>query len=397
MINSTDSVEKTKFSSKLIFLGLIFLFLGNGQNIQIAGNAPLFIVATVCNALTLVLFDKKIHSNYITYCLMILLVFNVIYWGIGTYDHGIAMGLFLNLLLIITTMNTMNSNKDIKIIIDGVIYSSVIFGILLLLYGKGYSGAIYDKMTYTQTFGNHIEFEPNFLALVLITGFEFCVWAVIKSIDFRKRKNVILYSIFAAITLLSSLMTGSRSVLITACIYGVLLILFMKNHKTRNKLLFVILLLIIVLIIAIQKGVFSQDIYKRLFENSYNDNSNGRRFENWQYGLKVMMDKPFGAGPFESSIILYTLYGYHNAAHNTFVAFGTYFGFLGVIAFAALPIGLAISAWKLKQRELFAMIISMIFEWNVLECQHTLSMWIFLLICILIINRLKQGKEINIF
>ena len=55
---------------------------------------------------------------------------------------------------------------------------------------------------------------------------------------------------------------------------------------------------------------------------------------------------------------------YHNAAHNTFVAFGTYFGFLGVIAFAALPIGLAISAWKLKQRELFAMIISMIFEWN---------------------------------
>ena len=76
MINSTDSVEKTKFSSKLIFLGLIFLFLGNGQNIQIAGNAPLFIVATVCNALTLVLFDKKIHSNYITYCLMILLVFN---------------------------------------------------------------------------------------------------------------------------------------------------------------------------------------------------------------------------------------------------------------------------------------------------------------------------------
>ena len=265
------------------------------------------------------------------------------------------------------------------------------------VFREGFSGDIYNKTTYTQSFGKHIEFEPNFLALLLITGFEFCVFATIKNIDKGNKNLAVSYSICAGITLLSSLITGSRSALITACIYGLFLILFMQNKKNRDKLFVVIFLLVVALIIATKNGVLSEDIYMRLFRNSYHDSSNDKRLINWQHGLMVMRDKPFGAGPYESYLITRRLYGYNPAIHNTFIAFGSYFGLVGFVAFAVLTIGLAISAWKFKQRELFAMIISMIFEWNILECQITVSMWMFLLVCILMINRIKQNKDLNIF
>lgn len=398
MKTKINSNEKIQYGTRLIFLGLIFLFIGQGEGIETANNFLFFAAAAAFYGFSNLLTGKlKMQTNYITICLLILFCFDILYFALGEYSSGVAKGLFLNLLLIFTCMHAKIGNKDIKLIINGMIYSALIFSVFLLILGKGFSEDIYNKTTYTQPFGKHTELEPNFLAFLLITGFEFCVFAALKNFDNANKKQAILYSSFAGITFLSSLITGSRSTLVTACIYGIILILFMKNHKTRNKLLIVIFLLIIVLIIAIQQDILSDDIYMRLFKKSYSDPSNDKRIVNWQHGLMVIRDKPLGAGPYESYLITRSLYGYSPAVHNTFIAFGAYFGFVGFITFAILIIGLAISAWRFKQRELFAMIVSMIFEWNILECQITITMWIFLLICILMINQLKQGKDINIF
>lgn len=329
--------------------------------------------------------------------LLVLLAFDVFYILMGKYDSGVAVGLALSICLIFSTINITYTDKDIELIIKGLIYSATIFAVLLLIFGKGYSGDMHEKMTYTQTFGSHMEFEPNFLALMLITGFEFSVWATIKCIESNNRKDSILYIIFAGITFVAALFTGSRSTLVTACIYGFLLILFMKNSKTKTWLMVIIMLLILFLIIAINQGIIGNDIYKRLFENSYQDGSNMKRFHNWEFGLTAMRHSALGNGPFESYKILYKLYGYTAAVHNTFIAFGSYFGIIGFLTFIFLIIGLTVSAWRFKQKELFAMIVSMIFEWNVLECQHSLAMWIFLLMCIMILKKLKQNEDVCIF
>lgn len=397
MKNLLVEKKKVHIGVWLIFFGMIFLFMGKGANIQIANNAPFFIAAVACNFWHIVYNNKKLKINYIAFFLLVLLVFDVFYIFIGEYDSGVAIGLGLSICLILSTVNIGYNDEDIKLIINGLIYSSVIFAVLLLIFGKGYSGDMYEKMTYTQTFGERMEFEPNFLAFMLITGFEFSVFAAVKSIESKKEGNSVLYIIFAGLTFIAALFTGSRSTLVTACIYGFLLILFMKNSKTKTRLLIIIALLILFLIIAVNQGIISNDIYKRLFGNSYQDDSNMKRLKNWQFGLMAMQNGVLGNGPFESYKISYRLYGYDAAVHNTFIAFGAYFGVIGFLTIVVLIVGLAVSAWRLKQKELFAMIVSMVFEWNILECQHSLAMWMFLLICIMIINKLKRNEEVHVF
>ena len=380
-----------------IFVGLIFLFAGDGSNIQIANNAPLFVIAVVFNVLYMLLANARIRLNYITNALLILFVFNLIYLCIGNYEYSITMGLFLNFLLVLTTMYATHSARDIKLIIDGAILSSVIFAVLLLLFGEGYSGAIHTKTTYTQSFGSEIEFEPNFLALLLITGFELSVWCVIKNIEYRRVKIAARYSIAAILTFVASLLTGSRSAWVTAIVFALALTFTNGNKRVKKYLIIGCIVLVAALALAFSSGLISEDIYARLFEDSYYDGSNIHRLMNWKYGLQSMLDNLLGSGPHESAKILYRAYGYRSAAHNTFLAFGTYYGFIGFVAFAAIPIGLVISAWKLGEKEMAAMIISMIVEWNVLECQHTLAQWIFILICILFLQKRKHGEEVNIF
>lgn len=394
---TSEKKEKACLGSWFIFLGLIFLFMGDGANIQIANNAPFFILSVAYSVFMIVFRNKKITLNFATCCLLILFVFTLFYWRMGKYDFGTTMSLFLNIILILATSITSTNNKDIERIMKGIICSAVIFGLLLMFFGKGYSGAIYDKTTYTQTFGKKVEFEPNFLGLLLVTGFEFCVWAIIRKAETGDKNGIVIYMACAAVTFISTLMTGSRSTLVVIAIYGILLICFIKNHRTRNRLLAAVLLLIVVLVIAVHTGLISQSIYARLFENSYSDGSNVKRLENWRHGLMVMRDHFFGMGPFNSAAISYALYGYPSAVHNTFIAFGAYYGVIGFLTFAIFIIVLAIRAWRFKQRELFAMIVSMIFEWNILECQHTLSMWIFIMICVLITNRLNNGEKLDVF
>ncbi len=390
-----ETKEKIHLGSLSIFFGLVFLFFGHGAYISIANNYFFFIIAIALNILSMLGFRQlNFEFSYSYFALGYFLVLTWIYQSIGQSDFSVSMSLILFIVLVFSCILLKYTQRDIDLIITGIVISGVIFSALLLFFGNEYSEAMFVKYTYTQVVGRTVELEPNFLGYWIFTGFLFSVYKLATQIEGKNRKKIIFYSLISIFTMIAMLRTGSRSALVSAIVFAICLIFLIKNKKIKFSILIVIIMMITALGLAIHFEIIPESIYNRLFKNSYIDGSNEKRLINWYYGLRAMIDTVFGAGPYATVNTLYTMYGYAADAHNTFITFGVYYGIPGFVIFSSFIIYLITQLWKYEKKIFVCIMISMIVQWNILACQFSFGLWMLILIAILTINVEKEKQRL---
>ncbi len=385
-MENTDNL-KPHIGSILIAMGTVLLFIGNGAALGIADNYFLFFIAMISNFIEFILTKKKVISIDSTFVLaMVLLILTTLFIIKGTYDHGSAMSISLYMMLIVSISLVRYNQIDAKIIIQGMIISSVIFSLLIIFFGEEYLYKGTSKLTYTQSFGKHITFEPNYLGVLLTAGFCFSVYNAID--DFQNKRKMITSISFSMIAMVGAFLTGSRSAVVSILAFIILLINFMKSSEVKKRLLLLVGVLLLIGILLVVNKVIPESIYQRIFENSYMDNSNMKRIKDWDYGIKIMMLHPiFGNGPLKTSDIMIKNYGFRGDVHNTFLTIGVIYGIPIFFWFIIYIINIIVKLLKNNEKTLGAIIIAMIIEWNILACQYTVTTWLTIIVAFIVMNK----------
>ena len=379
------SFRKINLTSFAILLGLVFLFAGNGSSLNLADNYLFFLIAIIIGFVEIALggFRYPVRNIYLVSFLVGLLFWSLISGLISPYgDPGTVKTMLMYPVLLLVVLGTKQSEADIKLIEHGVIISSCVFSILVLFFGSNYLSSTSGKYTYIQTFGNHIIFEPNYLAFFVSLGFELAIILLLSNI---KDKGKVIYNyiyiIISIVTLVAMFSTGARMTVVAALLFGITYISFVSNAKLKKRVIIVIIILLFLLTLAINTGILPDTMVARLFHQSYLDGSNAKRLTDWKYGIFAMFRNPFGYGPSVTTSIIQNLYGFHGDAHNTFITFGIYYGFIGFIALLGIYIYTLILVLKNKDYGYFSLLISMFFQANVLASQCTITFWMMLLLC----------------
>ena len=373
--------KKYHFGAIAIFIGTLFLYSGNGAALGIADNVFFFTLAILCNAWDILvnIRYKKLHVSLTSFVLLGLLVITGVFALVGNYDRGALLSMFLYLSLFLTVNLAKYNNNDLTLILDGIILSSVIFSVLLIFFGTPYLGSITDKITFVQVFGKGIEFEPNYLGLLLSTAFCIAVYRLFGLKKPIQMSTWIRYGIMSAIILIGLFLTGSRSAMVTVAIFVFVGLLLYGNKRSKQIFWGLCLLGVIVVVAGL---ILDISIIKRLFNlRNYFDNSNAKRINDWLFGIKAMMEKPiWGYGPILTKDLFLKKFEFHGEAHNTFITIGIYYGIPILIAFLAFIVNCMLKLWKSRQRLLLAIIVALIFELNILACQFTIVFWLMMII-----------------
>jgi len=404
LINPKVKRLKINVSTIAIFVGLVFLFAGNGSALNLADNFPMFLAAIIFGSITFVFTGRYkivVFDKYLFWFLIIMFFASLFMGLISPYaDSGTTKTMVMFPILILIVLIIKESDADVKVIEYGVVLSSCIFSYLLLFHGDYYLSMYTGKYTYIQSFGNHIVFEPNYLSLFITLGFEISIVLLVDNIS-RKSSFIfkILLSAMSVFQMIAMFRTGSRMSLVAVIIFSLVYIAFMKNKTLKRRLFAVVGIMIVFLIFSIESGLIPDTMIERLFHASYKDGSNLKRISDWSYGIKAIFENPIGYGPSITSNIIERLFGFRGDAHNTFITFGVYYGLVGFIAFIALWIYCALKLLKQKDYGWFAVLISMVFQANILATQCTISLWIFLLISMMKIkisnmNYLVKREEV---
>lgn len=382
MMDYENSTSKVHFGSHFIVLGTICLFLGSGASLGIANNYVFFLIGIIVNVGEALLHKKKaIHLNVINSFLLIVSLLTIFYVVYGKYDRGSALSMLMYAALLLSIDFNDYNKSDAVLISKGVVISAVVFSLLILFQGHEYLYRGTAKYTYTQTFGSQITFEPNYLGTIISMGF--CLNIVLIGASSKEIKSKILYILSAVISLIGVMLTGSRSALVSIIIFGITIVLTMKRGKTRNRIIVAIILFIVIMAVLIALNVIPETVYLRMLGSSYVDRSNMKRIADWTYGLQSLIRSPlFGYGPQPTLSIIMSQFNFHGDVHNTFLTFGVMFGVVPFILFIILILNIVGKLYKKNNRLLFASLIAMVFEWNILACQFTLSTWLMLIICL---------------
>lgn len=376
------TLNERHIGSYLIAIGSVFLFVGSGAALGIADNYLFFLLAIITNIFEALQQKKsKIHLNIINTFFILVVVLTVFFMVSGKYDRGSALSVIMFAALFLSIdFDNFNSN-DAIVIINGVIISSIIFSLLILLQGHEFLYRGTAKYTYTQTFGSKITFEPNYLGTIISMGV--CLSIVLLVNYSTDKKKALIYVATAIISLVGVMLTGSRSAFVSVTIFGLMLVATMKRSKTKKRIILIIVLLFTLIFLLIALGVIPETIYQRMLASSYVDGSNKKRITDWSYGLKALINNPIvGNGPQPTLNIIMSQFSFHGDVHNTFLTFGVMFGVVPFILFIIWTINITARLFKERQRLLFSALVAMIFEWNILACQFTVSMWLMLIICV---------------
>ena len=389
MRNEMEINKKANLGSIAIALGLIMLFMGNGSALNLADNFLFFSIAIIIGVVRVLFnsFKLEIKDRYVTLFFVSMLILSLYGWLISPYaDPGTAKTMIMYSVLFLVELGTPQAESDLKIIEYGTILASSIFSILVLFFGNYYLSVGTGKYTYIQNFGNRVIFEPNYLALFISLGFELAIVRIVDLISEKRRLEATLLGASAILQLVAMLRTGSRMTLVGIAFFCITYILFMKNQSLKRKILLIAVIMIVLLYIAIRIGILPETMVNRMFYSSYVDNSNLKRIFDWYNGLKVMLTNPIGYGPSLTTSIIQQLTGNHVDAHNTFITFGVYYGIIGFIGFIVLWIRTMKKLLGISEYGYYAMLISMIFQANILAAQCSVTIWIFFLLCCLKIS-----------
>ena len=398
-MNTDISLENDRLhiGSFFIALGTVLLCIGYDEALGIANNYTMFAAAILCNMIEFLTGnEKRIRlSPLFVFSMVLIVILDVIHMAFSSFSRAAVLSIIFYLILILSVVLDSYSFRDAGVIADGVIISSMVFTFLTMFLGRElYPGA--GKYVYVQPFGEHVIIEPNYLGALLTLGFCLSVYhlmgplRVIHSIPAK-----FFYIVSACIILLGIMLTGSRSALVSIFFFAAAGIIFMENSPLKRRLFMLAAAGVAALLLMLILGIIPQNVVSRMFNlSSYIDASNMKRIRDWLYGLRMMIRRPLlGSGPELTQELLMNYFGFSGDAHNTFITAGIMYG-LPVLALCIYYIAsLTIKAYRNRDTVMAAIMIAMIFEWNIIACQFTVSTWLTFIICMIMVNTKEVVKE----
>lgn len=381
--------DRLHAGSFFIALGVNLLFARKDPGLGIANNYEAFIVAILCNLIDF-LFDKrkKFRLDPLFVLTAVLVVaLDLAHMAFGAYDRGAMVSILLYLVLIISVMVDGYSFRDAGVISNGTILASGIFTFLVLFSGREmYEGA--GKYVFVQQFGDHRVIEPNYMGALMTLGFCLCIYQLIGPMRVTHSiPGKAFYIVFSVIIFFGILLSGSRSALVSVLIFGMVILLLTENRRMKKGLFLMCCAGAVLLAVMVVSGAIPESTYSRLFQKTYLDESNSIRIKDWLYGIKVMMDSPLtGSGPAMTADLILEKFAYIGDAHNTFITVGIMYGAGVLMLFVFLLGRMAFRSYRKKDSVLVALMAAMVFEWNIIACQFTVSTWITILICMIMVN-----------
>ena len=389
-LNNEKQMVKAHAGSYFIALGTVLLFLGEDGALSIANNYLFYLAGILINLIDVLIkwdYDIKLSPLFL-FTSVLIVALDIVHMGFGIYDRGAMVSIVFYLLLVLSVMAADFNYMDAKVISNGVIISAVVFTSLIMFSGRElYPGS--KKFTFVQWFGTHEVFDPNFLGALMTLGFCLAVYSVFGPVrhafapEFR-----IIYYISGGITLLGVVLTGSRSAMLSVCIFAMMIFVLMKPGTLKKRLYILATVGLFMLIIMIALGIIPRSLFTRVFSiSSYMDDSNRKRIKDWTYGIKLILDRPlFGNGPALTEDLIMYHYSFSGEAHNTFLTAGVMYG-IPLLLLVCLHIVRLIKK-SLRKRDIImvALMTAMLFEWNILPCQFTVTCWLTVVICFIMGN-----------
>lgn len=229
-------------------------------------------------------------------------------------------------LFIVMTIVCFDS-EFIDTIINSLLYSSSILGVLCLFFSKPFIGVATRQVLTIRG----AQMDPNNQAAFLVVAITISLYYFMN----RKCKagyyfvltGIILVNIYAMF------LTGSRGGLVSLIlIILILALLSEKSSKLVSKhtfINFVVIALILTIAFFLAKAYLPERIFERLF-NIYGYEGGSERINIWGNAARIFLANPLFGGGWGS---YWGYNGYYSAVHNTFISIIVDGGIIGFILF----------------------------------------------------------------
>lgn len=401
-VNLKGKLEPVQIVTYLLGLTMLLMVTCRDSNFNV-GNwfvLPLaIIIVGAYNVIWYIVKNKKMTKfNTTEYC-MIFIIFYVLFSSLvlrlpAKFGAVVSYG-FLFLLLLVCSLTKFNK-EQIAFILKCYIASAVIMSIIIIIQRKTpFPGVMRFSIFFSETEFYEINFLAAYMAVPALVSFNNAM--------LRKDKHgkTIFYTI-TSIIVLGIFLTGSRGALI-GFMLGALFIIctncemmfgkINKIGKPKFKTITIVIVSIVLLYLLLPK-----ELVERFFVSSYNDSSNIKRLQHWNYAIQSFMKQPiFGVGITWTTEVIEGNFGIPYAAHNTFIGALMQLGVVGIIPFMIILINPIKILWENNQKSMIGLILCLIFMMIMIEAQNTLVFFVPLaVIYILVRYSVDERKKIII-
>ncbi len=235
--------------------------------------------------------------------------------------------------------------------------------------------------------------DANGSAARLLLPFSISTWKCVDRSENAPRFKL-FYLMSSFVLSIFMLLTGSRTALIA--ILAVLLIyifLGFQHSVIRNT---VIIVLMGFLVYTLISQFMPEKLFNRLFSIERYDldaqsNSRTQIWENvFQYVLPSM--PPWGFGIGNSPVAMYSVAGYYQGVHNTYLSMLMEFGIFGIPAFLCLLISMLKKLLSHRIIVGFASMVGLMIVMMFIDVYRVKFMWAALLYFMILIENVKKGE-----
>lgn len=343
-------IEKSFEFLTVVLLGIhmLLLFFNKTAFFNLGGNSILYILIFLLAFFIFIKNKAKFEFPLVQLCCIIIVIisFLSIEFINPNYEEDMLMAILLFYCLLFFVPNIKLSAKNLDLLINLYIISAILLSLILIIqhrppyesYGIFRYGIYYSDTEY---------YDVNFtgLYLVLPTGL-----GLNKMLH---EKNTIkkMVRFFSEIILIFAIIfTGSRgATLVMVALLGYIGVL---NGKLNLKRIILFFCAILILGICV-KLILPADVWNRLFGEEYT--IQGRRTEDWSYGIRLILNKPFwGNGIVSAKNLIIQMTGMTwITVHNTYLVYMVLFGIVGAIPFMGIIVYPIVASFRYKIPKLF--------------------------------------------
>lgn len=356
------------------------------------GLADYFYFPTLISIIALLPFIwNPMHcSKSVSYILFVMLwqivVLLVSIITLSNIDSGYFFSYLLYLVLFLSCFTFEFSNIELRRILNSYLLSGVLVSCIIMYQHRGY----YDgEVRFTILLFAKEMFDPNFLGAFLVIPFLIAFYKIINCFSLYK---LICFLIIC----IGLLMTASRGAMLSSLL-GALIGLIDVRKKIGSKKGIIGIIFVFVIIICFVLYFLPEGSYERLFMDSYDDNSNDKRVENWIAGLKAFEYSPlFGYGYNGEMFIVKSIVGENRIAHNTYISFLLNFGLIGCFIMLHGIVILFTNAIKRRLFSLVGMLTATLVVNFFISGEVAFFFWIPLLVISCILINIKSNAQLTI-
>lgn len=343
-------IEKSFEFLTVVLLGIhmLLLFFNKTAFFNLGGNSILYILILLVTFLIFIKEQAKFEMAFIQFCCITIIIISIlsIKFINPNYEEDMLKAILLFYCLIFFVPNIKLSAKNVNLLLNLYIISAIILAFILIIqhrppyegYGIFRYGIFYSETEY---------YDVNFtgLYLVLPTGL-----GLNKMLHEKNTIKKLVRGISEIVLIFAIIFTGSRgATLVMIALLGYIGIL---NGKLNLKRIILFCFAIVALGICV-KLILPADVWSRLFGEEYT--LQGRRTEDWSYGIKLILNAPlWGNGIVSSKNLIIQMTGMTwITVHNTYLVYMVIFGIIGAIPSIAIIIYPTIASLRYKIPKLF--------------------------------------------